>query len=51
MNKEEERAIRGLSEKVKEAIRRRVDERGMTLEEAMNEVLSCGPGDGPDSVA
>ena len=43
MTQTEELAIADMSEEVQQAIRIRVDNHGMSLEEACNEVLHCGP--------
>lgn len=43
MTQTEELAIADLSEEVQEIIRLLVDERSMSIEEACNEVLHCGP--------
>lgn len=51
MTQTEELTIADMSEEVQEAVRRRVDERGMTIEEALIEVLSCGPAGEDGAVA
>jgi len=43
MNEDQEKSLEGMSDSVKEAVRRRVDERGLTLDQALEEVLLCGP--------